>query len=259
MGSILRDEDVEKFLSEGVVDFMARLKRYRAVIRPQQPPHRRLFDIQGDPIRFDAFIKLRDDNMKVIEDQLHGLGKYEGIRREKALLMTDAIGMSVAYPGLREMRDYQSGGFVLKSTVKLGAKIKKILSGELDMDDVASDFLFDTGREDVNAQLNQNVQDFVELVQDKQRYYEMKRRTRTLCGDLRGNDPRWNGLTEHTMPLLEHVLYHGERLKIENNWLKVDNKRMNRLEAENQMLKEELQRLENTRGLLADLRGNRRQ
>ena len=70
-GSILRDEDVQKDLSDRVADFMVRLNRYRAVIRPKQLPHCQSQDIHGDPIIFDAFIKLRDDNMKVIEDQLH--------------------------------------------------------------------------------------------------------------------------------------------------------------------------------------------
>ena len=68
------------------------------------------------------------------------------------------------------------------------------------------DFLFGTGREGVNAQLKQNVQDFVQLMQDRRRYYGMKRRTKTLCGNLLGNDERWKGLTEYTMPLLVHIL-----------------------------------------------------
>ena len=256
-GSILRDEDVQKDLSDGVADFMVRLNRYRAVIRPKRPPHCQSQDIHGDPITFDAFIKLRDDNMKVIENQLHGLGEYVGIRRERALLMTEAIGIYVGYPGLKEMKDYQRGGVVFEMRTEFGGSIGKIMSGEFDLDDVHPDFLFDTGREGVNDQLNQNVKDFIEMVQDRRRYYEMKRRTRTLCGDLLGNDKIWKGLTKHTIPLLEHILSHGE-------WLKVDNKRMDgleaenrRLEAENKRLEAELQRGESARGLSADLRRDR--
>ena len=246
---------------------MVRLNRYRRIIRPKQPPHRQSHDIQGDPMTFDAYIKLRDDNMKVIEDDMQGLSEYVGIQRERALLMTEAIGIFVGYPGLKEMRDYQRGGIVFKLMIEFGKKSAKILFGELDMDDVAPDFLFDTNNEGVNAQLNQNVQDFVEVVQDKKRYYEMKRRTRTLCGDLLGKGPRWKGVTKHTIPVVEHILNHAESLKTENGWLKVmqkvDNRRMNMLEAENKRLEEEIQRLEDTRGLLADLvadlRGNRHQ
>lgn len=31
--------------------------------------------------KFEAFIKIRDDNKKIIEDQLHRFGEYVGIRK----------------------------------------------------------------------------------------------------------------------------------------------------------------------------------
>ena len=110
--------------------FALKLAQHRATYR-RPPPHRR--GNQGEIPLFDAFIRMRDDNMEILQKQkislmmfernlhrLSGDSYWEQEAMMKMMEIMEAIGFVIGYPGVQEMqKDGGDLGFSKKTEQKV--------------------------------------------------------------------------------------------------------------------------------------------
>ena len=160
-----------------IVEFAMKLAQHRATY-PRPPPHRR--GNQEDMPLFDAFIKMRDNNMEILQKKQISLmmfdryysGKHnvEQGAVERMMQLMEAIGSVIGYPGIHEMQ--QGGGFFVLNPVIL-QKARDLLSDTSTAD--IADWRYGTGTVagylsqnscigvDLTDEIMENVRKFIEL------------------------------------------------------------------------------------------------
>ena len=106
-----------------IEEFATKLAHHRATY-PREPPHRR--GNQEEMPKFDAFIRMRDDNMEILQNRMrkdHIMFDYQHSRDPSSLCLEycamiemmkimETIGIAIDYPGVREMqKDTKKFGF----------------------------------------------------------------------------------------------------------------------------------------------------
>ena len=143
------------FISEGAVkgnlfkaqikDFAITLAQHRATYS-RTPPHRRINeqDLYVDVDVFDAYIKMRDNNMEILQEKQLSLMMFDRYYSgqiiselravERMMQIMEAIGVVIQYPGVQEMnkdgRDVQVDWKIIRTT-------RHVLSDTADTTDIA--------------------------------------------------------------------------------------------------------------------------
>ena len=94
-----------------IEDFAIKLAQHRATY-PRPPLHRLGLGDRSDRILFDAFIRMRDDNMKILRNRMsekdHIMFEYGDLYWEReavteVMWIMEQIGIFIGYPGMQEM------------------------------------------------------------------------------------------------------------------------------------------------------------
>ena len=130
-------------LKHQIEEFATKLAEHRATY-PRPPPHRR--GNQEDMPLFDAFIRMRDNNMKILQDRImrkdHIMFGYDRRFLERSsmiqmMMIMETIGQMIDYPGVQEMveknRKWFGSGWLLHEE-----QVLKLLVGTVDIRQVIS-------------------------------------------------------------------------------------------------------------------------
>ena len=113
-----------------IEEFATKLAQHRATY-PRPPPHRR--GQQEEMPKFDAFVRMRDNIMKILQNRVrkdHIMFQY-GLERRALIEMMElmeTIGIEIGYPGVQKMqteRDY------VKISPVIEQEVPELLSGDI--------------------------------------------------------------------------------------------------------------------------------